>query len=99
MTWQLPIGAQLQDDGVHFRVWAPDRRQVEVAILDDHDQELGRRPLSRDARGYFAGDIAGLGAGSRYLYVLDGEIRRPDPASRYQPESVHGPSAVVNPDF
>jgi maltooligosyltrehalose trehalohydrolase len=99
MTWQLPIGAQLQDDGVHFRVWAPDRRQVEVAVLDDHDHEVGRHPLTRAADGYFAGAVPGLGAGSRYLYVLDGEVRRPDPASRYQPEGVHGPSAVVDPGF
>ena len=99
MTWQLPIGAQLQDNGVHFRVWAPARRQVEVAVLDDHDQEQARHPLSRDAEGYFAGDVSGLEAGSRYMYVLDGDTRRPDPASRYQPETVHGPSAVVDPNF
>ena len=39
-------------------------------------------------------------AGTRYQYRLDGERYRPDPASRYQPEGVHGPSVVVDPsDF
>jgi maltooligosyltrehalose trehalohydrolase len=50
---------------------------------------------SRD--GWFEATIAGLGAGARYLYVLDGERERPDPASRAQPEGVHGPSEVVDP--
>src|SRR3954452_10237329 len=99
MTWQLPIGAQLQDDVVHFRVWAPDRREVEVVVVDDAGQELDRRPLARDSDGYFAGQIAGLWAGACYFYRLDGDAQRPDPASRYQPEGVHGPSEVVAPDF
>jgi maltooligosyltrehalose trehalohydrolase len=34
--------------------------------------------------------------GARYVYVLDGQTERPDPASRYQPEGVHGPSEVVD---
>src|SRR5262245_15899572 len=99
MTWQWPIGAQLQDDGVYFRVWAPDRRQVEVVVVDAAGRERNRRPLARDPDGYFAGRIAGLGAGARYFYRLDGDAQRPDPASRYQPEGVHGPSQVVASEF
>src|SRR5207244_2233354 len=38
--------------------------------------------------------------GTRYMYVLDSDRRRPDPVSRYQPEGVLKPSQVVNPhDF
>jgi maltooligosyltrehalose trehalohydrolase len=36
--------------------------------------------------------------GTRYCYSLNGARRRPDPYSRSQPEGVHGPSAVVDPD-
>lgn len=32
MSWQPSIGAQVCDGGVSFRVWAPDRRQVEVVL-------------------------------------------------------------------
>lgn len=46
--------------------------------------------------GYFTVETAGLAAGTRYLFVLDGEVRRADPASRHQPGDVHGPSALVD---
>lgn len=51
-----------------------------------------------------AGDITGgvrehVEPGSRYLYRLDGGKERPDPASRFQPEGVHGPSQVLLSDF
>jgi 1,4-alpha-glucan branching enzyme len=29
---RLPVGAELTDSGVHFRVWAPARRRVHVVI-------------------------------------------------------------------
>ena len=34
-----------------------------------------------------------------YVYRLDGQKERPDPASRFQPQGVHGPSQVVDPRF
>jgi maltooligosyltrehalose trehalohydrolase len=45
--------------------------------------------------GYFTGVTRGQ-AGLRYFYLLDGERRRPDPASRALPDGVHGPSEVVD---
>ncbi len=45
----------------------------------------------------FAGWVAGVAPGDRYRYCLDGGPLYPDPASRYQPEGVHGPSEVVDP--
>jgi maltooligosyltrehalose trehalohydrolase len=35
--------------------------------------------------------------GATYFYRLDGERERPDPVSRFRPEGVHGPTAVVDP--
>jgi maltooligosyltrehalose trehalohydrolase len=52
-------------------------------------------PLTAEANGYFSGVVADIAEGERYLYLLDGETSRPDPASRFQPEGVHGPSQVV----
>jgi maltooligosyltrehalose trehalohydrolase len=43
-----------------------------------------------------AGDVA---PGQRYLFRLDDGPDRPDPASRWQPDGVHGPSAVLDPRF
>ena len=55
-------------------------------------------PMERDARGYHHVTVDGVAPGTRYMYQLDGEKERPDPVSRSQPEGVHGPSAVTDPD-
>ena len=94
---RLPVGAEVQPDGgVHFRVWAPRRRQVRV-LFDDRDAIV---PLVRepDPEGYFSGFVREAAAGSRYRFLLDDDdYRYPDPASRFQPDGVHGPSQVVDP--
>jgi maltooligosyltrehalose trehalohydrolase len=88
----LHLGAITRVDGVVFRVWAPRCRTVD-AVVD------GRRPvvMTKQADGLFEVAVGGLTAGARYQYRLDGERYRPDPASRFQPEGVHGPSMVVDP--
>jgi maltooligosyltrehalose trehalohydrolase len=89
------LGASVHDGGVRFRVWAPRCRRVEV-VVDS------RRPIemARGADDVFEAFLPGLGAGARYQYRLDGARHRPDPVSRWQPDGVHGPSAVVDPaDF
>src|SRR5687767_4732891 len=88
----LHLGATVQEAGVGFRVWAPRCRSVDVVIE-------GRKPEPLAARddGLFEVFVAGLPGGLRYQHRLDGERYRPDPASRYQPQGVHGPSMVVEP--
>src|SRR6185369_15663527 len=90
---RLPVGAEtLPSGGAHFRVWAPRRRVVEVAI------EGGTRtPLAAEDNGYFSGAVSGARAGTLYKYRLDGGESFPDPASRFQPQGPHGPSQVVDP--
>ena len=48
--------------------------------------------------GWHESVVEGAGAGTRYSFVLAGGLRVPDPASRYQPDDVHGPSEVVDLD-
>jgi len=36
--------------------------------------------------------------GLEYMFVIDGKKKRPDPASRFQPNGVHGHSAIVLPE-
>jgi maltooligosyltrehalose trehalohydrolase len=80
---------------VHFSVWAPAAYSVEVELVD----AAARVPLEREHEdGMWSGSVARAGAGSRYSYWLNGNLRRPDPYSRFQPEGVHGPSEVVDPD-
>ena len=42
--------------------------------------------------------VEDAGPGTRYRFVLPDGARVPDPASRYAPVGVHGPSEVVDPD-
>jgi maltooligosyltrehalose trehalohydrolase len=89
---RLPIGAEIVEGGVHFRVWAPARKDVAV-VLGDREA-----PLSAEGDGYFSGLIEDIGAGALYRFRLDGgDDLYPDPASRFQPEGPHGPSCVVDP--
>ncbi|HEY0304888.1 MAG TPA: malto-oligosyltrehalose trehalohydrolase [Longimicrobiales bacterium] len=74
-----------------FVVWAPFRNEVSIEIVG---HEGKRYPLKRGDRHYFTGTVP-VGAGARYYVVADDRPGRPDPASRYQPEGVHGPSEVV----
>lgn len=92
---RLPLGAEPADGGAHFRVWAPQRRVVEVVL--ENGRVAGTHRLERTAEGHFAGWVDGAAAGDRYRYRLDGDRVAPDPASRFQPEGPHGPSQLVDP--
>ncbi|MDQ6906468.1 MAG: malto-oligosyltrehalose trehalohydrolase [Chloroflexota bacterium] len=86
------LGATNLGEGrCHFCVWAPLAQRVDV-VLDGCDA-----PMERDDRGYHRATVAGVAPGARYKFRLDGDKERPDPVSRYQPEGVHGPSAVTDP--
>jgi maltooligosyltrehalose trehalohydrolase len=96
MTEHITIGATPDATGTRFRLWAPAAREVEV-VLYDNGQPGVSHPLQPEADGYFAAHVGGVAPGARYMYRLDGRDPRPDPASRFQPEGVHGPSEVVDP--
>ena len=80
----------------HFRVWAPKRRNVAVEVGDGEMRQ--RHALTRSEDGYFSGTVPNAGPNALYQYVLDDQLTRPDPASRYQPNGVHGASEVIDPD-
>ena len=77
----------------HFRVWAPLRQRVAVKVFDHGTRT--RHALTRQENGYFSGS-APVGPNASYQYILDDEVTRPDPASRYQPDGVHGASQIVD---
>ena len=90
----ISLGATYLGEGrCSFQVWAPAARAVEVRILAP---EEGFIPLQRGERGYHQAVAEGIAPGTLYRFRLDGEKERPDPASRFQPEGVHGPSQVVD---
>jgi maltooligosyltrehalose trehalohydrolase len=93
---QIDLGALLLDRGAtRFRVWAPKTTGLSVSVISDGKIRVVR--LLGEGNGYFTATIEGIGEGARYFYQFDDGTERPDPASRFQPEGVHGPSQVVNP--
>jgi maltooligosyltrehalose trehalohydrolase len=93
----VPLGATyLGADRTRFCVWAPLRRRVEVHLHAPDDRVL---PLEPAENGYFTGTFDGVPPLRLYTYRLDGQLERPDPASRAQPEGVHGPSQVIDQAF
>jgi malto-oligosyltrehalose trehalohydrolase len=92
----MPFGTEVRDDGcVHFPLWAPGATEVDLCL----EQEAPERilPMVSGPDGWFGLTTEQAGPGSHYRFRIDGGIRVPDPASRFQPQDVHGPSEVVDP--
>lgn len=89
---RLRFGVVPADGGVRCCLWAPSARRAEV-VPEDAGRPVEMRPRGD---GTFEAHVAGLRHGALYRYRLDGALY-PDPASRFQPHGVHGPSMVVDP--
>ena len=90
----MPFGAELGPDGaVRFRLWAPEQQRVRL-VLEGQDETLAMEPRSD---GWHELATGGARAGTQYCFELANGMRVPDPASRYQPRDVHGPSEVIDP--
>jgi len=96
VSWRPHLGAFRSEGGITFRVWAPLRRRVEV-VLNPGRLPSRRRLLRKAKNGMFTGTFGDVVPGDLYAYLLDDQGPFPDPASRFQPDGVHGPSAVVAP--
>ena len=67
------------------------------APREQRDPEPGTFALRRAGAGLFTRVVRGVGPGTRYRLRIDGRGPFPDPASRFQPQGVHGPSQVIDP--
>jgi len=95
---KMPFGAEYYEDGsVHFRLWAPAARKVDLCLGDDEKMLLVS--LDRREQGWFEIVTENAKPGTPYCFQINGEQRVPDPASRFQPRDVHGPSEIINPTF
>lgn len=90
----MPFGAQpLDDRRVRFRLWAPKANWVRLCL----EQGRTSHSLVKHDDGWFEFIADNVAAGARYKFQIDDGQDVPDPASRFQPEDVHGPSEVVDP--
>jgi maltooligosyltrehalose trehalohydrolase len=87
------FGPIVHEDAVEFRLWAPEAKDLSVEI------ECGASaPLKPTRDGWHCATVK-AGNGTRYRFCLANEIRVPDPASRFQPEGIDGPSQIVADDY
>src|SRR5436305_10595776 len=81
-----------------FEVWAPHAKQVDVLIDEERLPMTPRSPAGAAERdGWWEIDVPSAESGADYAFSLDGGPARPDPRSPHQPNGVHGPSRVVDP--
>jgi len=89
---RMPFGAEILDDAaVRFRLWAPRAQNLAVEV---NSKSLPMRALDE---GWFELTTREAGPGTRYEFTVDRRHNVPDPASRYQPSGLHGPSEVIPP--
>src|SRR4029079_11488572 len=91
-----PVGVvPIDEKTVRYRVWAPKAKAVELVL------GLGKKArkvaMEDEGRGYFGATAPLPRVGDRYDFALDGGEPRPDPVSRWQPDGVATPSAVIFP--
>ena len=89
------LGAMRSHGETVFRVWAPQAQRVAVVVESPAPATI---LLERERDGYFSGGASAVPVGALYKYSVDDRGPWPDPCSRYQPQGVHGPSMVVDPN-
>ncbi len=99
------LGATVIEGGTRFEVWAPGAGRVEVGVTRPVDDEMPENveihSMQRAAGAMGEHDTwstvaLGVAHADRYRFRLEDGDWLADPASRWQPEGVHGPSAVVD---
>jgi maltooligosyltrehalose trehalohydrolase len=91
------LGANYSGEGnCSFTVWAPYADKLEVHIISPKERLID---MEKDSWGYYHSTTSDVLPGTLYFLRLNSEKDRPDPASRFQPEGVHGPSCVVETGF
>jgi maltooligosyltrehalose trehalohydrolase len=92
---RMPFGAEHRANGTtRFRLWAPGAAAVELD--PDSAREHARLAMERNAEGWHELTTAAP-AGARYRFVVGEGLQVPDPASRFNPDDVHGASEIVDP--
>ena len=90
-------GAFVLPEGVRYRTWS-EHPDAELIIYTPSGDIARTLRLVREDNGFWSGmDEAGR-AGDLYKYRFGDLGPWPDPASRFQPGGVHGPSMVVDKD-
>jgi maltooligosyltrehalose trehalohydrolase len=92
---RMPFGAECRQDGsVRLRLWAPKAERVDLCLSGASPRSVAMPQLDN---GWFELITSEASSGSRYQFQINGRLKVPDPASRFQPSDVHRPSEVIDP--
>lgn len=87
----MTFGPAFIEDGILFRLWAPLHESVSLKI-----EGAEPRPMQAAEDGWHHCTVKDAHPSTRYRFVLPDGLEIPDPASRFQPQDVHGPSEVID---
>jgi maltooligosyltrehalose trehalohydrolase len=88
----MRFGATVREDGrTDFRLWAPAAREVTLVL-----GESRHIPMQAAPNGWHEALALDVPPGTRYRYGVGNGLVVPDPASRCNPDDVHGPSMVID---
>nr|WP_240539698.1 malto-oligosyltrehalose trehalohydrolase [Rhizobium sp. CCGE 510] len=90
----MTFGPAFTEDGILFRLWAPLHESVSLKI-----EGADPRPMQAAEGGWHHCTVKDAHPGTRYRFALPTGLEIPDPASRFQPQDVHGPSEVIDLSF
>jgi malto-oligosyltrehalose trehalohydrolase len=91
---QLGGARVLAVGGVRFSLWAPAFASISLKLEDRSGEPLA---MTSEPDGWHVLTVDDAKAGDLYRFVLPDGTEVPDPASRFQPQDVHGPSEVIDP--
>jgi maltooligosyltrehalose trehalohydrolase len=81
----------ISEERCRFVAWAPGKSDLSLVLCGDR-----REVISMRSQGGFHVAEALAQEGARYAFRMPDGREFPDPASRFQPDGVHAPSAVVD---
>jgi maltooligosyltrehalose trehalohydrolase len=84
-------GPAFEAGGIRFRLWAPAEKRVTLMLEKGHAIAMQRRE-----DGFFEAFVDGAANGALYRFKLSDGMLVPDPASRFQPGDVDGPSEAID---
>jgi maltooligosyltrehalose trehalohydrolase len=98
----MPFGCALKPDGgARFRLWAPSSATVTLELQRRPDTREPTRHTMQSLDGWHEIDVPDAGEGASYRFVVKTrqaqDLAVPDPASRSNPQGVHGASMIVDP--
>ncbi len=90
---KIQLGAHFQSKETSFCVWAPFAEKMTLKIVEP---EPAQHDMEQNDQGYWHKVLSKVKPGTKYKFAINGQDEKPDPASKAQPDGVHGPSVVVD---